>query len=361
MYKTVLFTHTDLDGMGSRIVYELAYDYLRKGIDYDVYMCENADLDSTVLRIVDDTGLVSPSSTTLYFADLCASLNVLYHLHDKGYDVKIFDHHPTNLQATQVYPDAVVKPENEMGVKQCGTSLLYQYFCGLNPTDPRIKYFMNSGNQKLFSQLVENVRLYDTYTFKETNDMRPKHLQALSFMLGTERFINRYLTRIKSEDSTLKLIDDNDMDFITAKMEMEQRAIDNFTVDDVYPIDIYTENRVLRTALVLHTKGAGISELSYQFLNKHPEFDIMVNFSLVGQGKFEIRTVKTDIDLGNELATSIGGGGHKLAAGAPLSSEYRKKLVDLLTEALNSGYVKSTNTYELSNGGIITEGDLWFR
>ena len=78
-----------------------------------------------------------------------------------------------------------------------------------------------------------------------------------------------------------------------------------------------------------------MSELAHQFLTKHPEFDIFVSFSLWKGGEFSFRTIKDDLDLGKDVASPIGGGGHPKASGAQINDEFRDELMNMIINYLN--------------------------
>lgn len=333
MYKSILFTHDDMDGAGCRIIYTLAHQHQKFGEEYFFLNCSNNSVDDDVINMM-SSGNIDPKITHVIFGDISASVPVLQKLSDAGYNVDIFDHHRTNFGAQQVFPNAQIIPENALGVMQSGTSIMYQHYSQIaedHPSDPRGTYFSKKGNQKILSIFVDTVRSYDTYEWKTTNNILAKQLQTLFFLLGMERFCNRYIEAI-TNSSGEDLITQADMDFVLAKIESEQKTIDNFTPDDVFQIDV----RGYNCALVLTTKGASISELAYQFLTKYPEFDMMIGFSLVNNGKFEMRTVRDDIDLGGIIAAPIGGGGHPKAAGAPLPLDTSNMLIDMIIDVLNS-------------------------
>lgn len=362
MLKTILFTHDDLDGAGCRIVYELAHQHLQKNSDYMVLNCTNSGIDQDVMKTL-ESGIVD-KDTKICFADIVANRDTLEYIVKNFSMPKIWDHHRTNFFATWVVPDAVIVPENELGVMQSGTSLIYQHYSSLaaeDPTDPRAKYFsdkyhpvdkadlakkMTSRNiytlrqrlenrMKFFAQFVDSVRSYDTYEWKETNNITAKKLQILFILLGMERFCTTYIDRIVNMDEKIltnkDIIIADDMKFVDAKLENEQRIIDSITPDDVYHIEV----RGLKTAFALGGFGVNGSELAYQFLTKYPEFDMFASFNLWKGGEFSFRCIRDDLDIGTNIALPIGGGGHPKASGAPLPEEIREEIVNMLIDHLN--------------------------
>lgn len=321
MLKTILFTHDDLDGAGCRIVYELAHHHLEKGVDYDVVNCPNNGADERVMKFIDN-GLID-KNTEICFGDIVASRDTLEYLVNNFSMPKIWDHHRTNFFATWVVPDAVIVPENELGKMESGTSLMYQYYSAID-NGIEVK------NQNLLSEFVDTVRSYDTYEWKNTDNITARKLQILYTLLGMEIFCEYYIKRIMNDDSS-DLIKNEDSKFIDAKLDNEQRIIDSVTPDDVYHITV----RGYKTAFTLGGFGINVSELAHQFLNKYKEFDIFASFSLWRGGEFSFRTIRDDLDLGKDISTPIGGGGHPKASGAPLGDELRNEILNMLINHIN--------------------------
>lgn len=364
MLKTILFDHDDLDGAGCRIVFQVAHSHLKEGEEYEVIHCSNNAVDDIVMKNINRDNV--DENTVIYFADICASRDVMEIVAKKFKTVKVFDHHRTNFFVTWVIPDAVIVPENKMGILESGTSLLFQHFCEIaanNPNDPRALYFMDKADLKkaidysvghgygctepmmdkykdgvdsfqMFSELVCNIRSYDTYEWKESNNITAKKLQTLFFLLGMNRFCQRYIKRIQISGNGTPIISDNDLEFVDAKLESEKRVIDSIGVDDVYDVSI----KGLRAAFILSSAGANISEVAHQFLTKHPEFDIFIGFNFYKGGEYSFRCVRDDLDTGAMIAQPIGGGGHPKASGAPIPEEVRFKIIDLLMGNIDSEF-----------------------
>lgn len=382
MLQTILFDHDDMDGAGCRIVFQLAHQHLKEGKDYIIVHCSNVGVDSSVTEIInrDDVN----EDTVIYFADICASREVMEMVAKKFKTVRVFDHHRTNFFVSWIIPDAVIIPENPMGVMESGTSLLFQHFCEIaadNPYDPRALYFMDNTSLKkaidhsvkhgygttetmmekyeegtdgfqLFSELVDNIRSYDTYEWKEKDNIVAKKLQMLFFLLGMDRFCNKYISRIKnpSNKKTVDIIDPSDMEFVDAKLEAEKRVIDSIGIDDIYDVSI----KGLRAAFILSSAGANISEVAHQFLTKHPEFDMFIGFTFYRGGEYSFRCIRDDLDTGKDIAAPIGGGGHPKASGAPIPSQVRNNIIDILMSGIDSEYIAN---FQWSGQQGIVDGD----
>ena len=327
--KEVLFTHTDLDGAGCHIVYMLAHQGKKRGEDYEVINCENNTVDQDVANAISN-GLVN-TNTEIFFADICANESVLDRLMKDGYHVMVFDHHITNTFANIYYPESLIIPVNTNGVKECGTSILYQWY-------------LNNGiefhNKEVLDTFVELVRLYDTYDFKEANVIQARYLQVLLTMIGLDAFVEKYVEELSTKliDADIKIpmidkiIDRASMKFISAKLIREAKVLKNFTRDDV--ITTYINGR--KMAFMLTTKGASFSELSQDFLRKNPDYDVcaLFGFYATGPGGFQFRTISDNINTAIEIAKPMGGGGHPKASGASISEGTKDKIVDLLLKEI---------------------------
>lgn len=339
MLKEVLIDHNDLDGAGCRIVFSIANMDKVNGEDFIIVNCSNNNVDDKVKEVIqrDD---VNPNETSIYFSDITAGREVLEELKEAGYKMMIWDHHRTNFFATWVIPDAIIIPENDMGKLESGTSLIFQYYAKefVDTLDSKSKYF----DKKLFVDLVENIRSYDTYEFKETDNLDAKKLNLLFFMLGIERFCKRYIKRILSEDNNDDLFTDSDNEFIDARLENEERIIESIGKDHVYDVSI----KGYKAAFIVSTGGANISEVSYQFLKKYPEYDIMIGYSFyLDGGAYSFRCTRDDIDLGKDIAYPIGGGGHPKASGAPIPEAIKDQIVNILLGNIDPNYEIGNNDF----------------
>lgn len=340
MLKSILFTHNDLDGAGCRIVYEITRDCdEEKGVDYEVVICSNANVDENVQRFLNDTDNYD-SHTEVWFADIVCSRELMRVLTRKFHTVKVFDHHVTNFPIQQELPTAIIIPENSLGKKESGASLLYQHFIEIACADPKLcwaEIFTTDPISKFLAKFVDTVRTYDTFEFKETHNVLAKKLQMFYLFIGMEQFCNRYIGFIVNPSSDPKsdiILADGDLSYvINEKITNEQRIIDRITPDDVLTIPMMDGK--YKAAFSMPVYGANVSELAYQFLRKYPEYDIFVQFSLSNGMEFSYRTAKDELNLG-ELAVIYGGGGHPKASGSPLPSYLRGRIIDILRNYLDS-------------------------
>ena len=91
--------------------------------------------------------------------------------------------------------------------------------------------------------------------------------------------------------------------------------------------------------------GVGVSDFSYQFLTKYPEFDAFLMINL-GYKKLEFRTIKDDIDTAFYLAKPAGGGGHPKASGSPIPEQLINEILNMIKFHLEDpdGFLKEVNS-----------------
>lgn len=338
MVKTILFTHNDMDGAGCRIIFSLAHCHMKPD-EWTVINCSNESLD---VDVINNANLLGPD-TEICFGDICPSKEILNILIDKhGVEhIHVWDHHKTNSWICQEVPNAHVVPENELGQMECGTSLMYKYYCNLaydNPNDPRGKYFKDFGNQELLPVVVDKIRLWDTYEWKKVNDIVARKLNIFFKFIGMEIFCDRYIKELIDGDKTDPILADGDLRFvIDQKIETENQVIDSITPDDMFTLDI----RGHKTAFTFPVYGCDVSEFGNRFLEKFPEYDMFAYMGISNQkGFFSFRTTKEDFDTGKEIAVPIGGGGHPKASGAPIPEDIVFNIVNMAFDHLNGDYGK---------------------
>lgn len=351
MLKEILFTHDDLDGAGCRVIYELAHMHMHNAyVNSDTFEVRNCHLNSLDDDVNDwlKTPDANPNEVFVMFADLVCDASILEAMRKRHFRVKILDHHQTNKAATSIFPHSVVREYNKLGRPECGTSLMYQYYLNIamnNPKDPHGIYFGVGetpskhfeyidtgarGNHNLIEKFVDTVRSYDTWEWKSTNNILAKKLNALLYLLGMDRFCNRYTTRLADTNNGYDLIIPSDMEFVDAKLSNEQDAIDKFDDKRIIPINV----RNMHGALLIGNIGANFSDFGNQFCENHPEYDFICKFTLNDYGRYEFRCTRDDINLGEVLAAPMGGGGHPKAAGAIMSEESRFDIIDIIVHEM---------------------------
>ena len=172
----VLFTHTDLDGMGCAVLTRLVYN------KYYIAFCKDEkSIDEKFDDFRKNVSLQGPK--TILVADQCFSMDKCREI-DKDWslkgEIRVIDHHKSRLkeQGCGEFSWVNITPETN-GRLECGTSLLYQQYIRegrLYPT-PALDTF------------VELVRVRDVEWSNPLFDEATK-LNNLFLALGKEEFIN---------------------------------------------------------------------------------------------------------------------------------------------------------------------------
>lgn len=291
--KTLLITHTDLDGISPIILLNLA------GIKFEYKTTEIADLETTWNEYV-EAGLENYDQ--IYFTDLTLTQEMYDYFNDNNINVKVFDHHETHLFANK-YPYVTVKVDID-GVPTCATEIFYLYLKDL------YKDKLSSGSLK---QYVDYVRELDTYKF--TSDI-PREIDSLKTMYGSKDFIKSMTRRLKKND-----------EFKFTSFEKRLTKVKAFELQR------YLEKKAKKMVtyeIKNHKVGVVFAEtnksdLGNYLATKNPdlEFIILIDAS----SRISYRAVRDDANVA-EFATIFGGGGHKLASGSGFTDVDREKIVE---------------------------------
>ena len=330
--KKIGIFHSDLDGLGCSIIFEAANYYLKENIDYKTYNCNiGIDVTNTVDKILESENI--SNQTIFYFADIVPPRDTLKKLIDNKFKVKIYDHHKSNRYVLSLLPSAIIISDPVNGHLESGTSILYKclkweeeaYIKSLGKKASLLKAERKLFHNELIEKFVDTVRSYDVFEWKDTNNIDAKKLQVLSTLLDPNIFIKKYLKKFKN--GCKELFTTTEMEFIQPKIDNEDYVIANFTEDKVYPIDI----NGYKCALIMGPCGVNFSRLGNDFLEKHPTYDLMAQFS-ISDMTISVRTTRDDFDLTSDLTGDISPKGHPKAAGCKLPDEIKNKILNIITE-----------------------------
>ena len=319
MYRNVLFTHNDLDGIGCRVLFELSdfYDPATTIIKHSTYKSLKWD----IVDVLND-GHVAPHLTTFWFTDICPDQEMIkYLVNGSKFPVRLFDHHVTAKEVAEMIPGAVVQDGLVDGHLQSGTSLLHRYLIDANA------YKSYSAMNGTLEQFVEQIRCYDTYEWKAENIVEPKMLNMLLYSTSQEAFIEEMKRRIREDSGTLTGLEW----FLQGKMAKEASICAEFERFDLIQVGPYTG------AYIDNPMNCNISELAHSIQLRHPEIDLIVGFSFSQGGKLEIRTIKDNVDV-SEVAKKLGGGGHVKASGVVLPGSVRESIRDCVERMFLTAY-----------------------
>lgn len=305
MKKIFIFHHSDLDGMGVKI---LASKYAEeKGFEYETHKCNYNDVDQIVCDTLKEVstsdieeviiGDISVNEQTAEFLD---------HLFYSGVAMRLRDHHAT-AEWLNKYPWAKVQERDTDGIERCGTWLLSSDSC-----------FDNI--RELMGSFIYEVDMWDTWKWKSVNDINATNLNALFQILGEEDFTNYIL----SIDCAGDLFTEYGKTMIEAHERQVKKVAENCEAHMwVMDLSIPNKSNSYKTGVVFCNHD--ISDVGNLILDKHPELDILM---LVSNPKsISYRTQKhLDVPLGDVAKMITGsGGGHPMAAGSVISPKQFQK------------------------------------
>lgn len=302
--KSLLYTHTDLDGVGSSVLATLS---ATMESEWDIKFLDNSQVADTVSELFVSGEFEKYDRIIL--ADLpvtMATAETLYHL-SIFRDVRLLDHHKTTLPVAEKYPEwATVVVEDE-GILQCGTSLFYKEFC----QDIR---------SEILDTFVEAVRAWDTWTWQADGNELAEKLQLLHLnSLSSIKFANMMASNLRDD---VIISNRNEVIIDHAKME-ECKYLENMK-NKWFEFE-YEGNKF---AAVL--AGRYSSKLGNIISKEHPEY---VGVVMLTEHGLSFRTARTDFDV-SAVAKSLGGGGHQQAAGASFNSDGMKLLMEAAFESM---------------------------
>lgn len=291
--KTLLISHTDLDGISCNLMLDLA------NVKYDYYNVEIEELENTITKVIES----NVKYDQVYITDLTVKISDYERLRNAGINFLVFDHHQTHLYAAN-YKEATVKVEDN-NRKTCGTELFYNY----------LKSSYKDLNTPLIASYVELVRQIDTYTM--IND-DARNLGIILYIYGKKDFLKKMKTRLKKDKN----------EFTFTDFEKRYLRVHN------HEFDMYCE--LMEKQLLfyeIHGYKCGVifcgntdkSELGHRLSRNHPELDLII---LIEASKsISYRTEREDIDV-SKFAEIFGGGGHVKASGSKFDNEDRENIIN---------------------------------
>lgn len=306
MSKIKLFTHgADLDGNGCAILAFLAFG--RENVD--VEYCSYKDIDERVEKFIEDEKLFR-SYDFVFITDISVSdkvANLIDILDQPPKKVRLFDHHATALGLNKHEWCEVLIENPSTNVLTCGTELFWNYL-------ERHGYFDDALYDKFHNIITftEIVRDYDTWRWKELGEkgIVCKQVNDLLDIYGREDFIDYMIDSICADSRELF---PHIFGTAQALLEQKQKDIDIYVAEKDKQLQIATDQFGKAFGWVFAERY--FSELGNRLCELHEELSYVAMID-ISRGAVSFRSVKEDIDLGGEIAHSLGGGGHKKAAGS---------------------------------------------
>ena len=304
--KVRLFTHNDLDGYAAYIT---ARCYFPKE-DIFVEYCTHENIDDrlehfmkTINYGVDYVFITDIAMKRNETADKIAICDVLMN----DVTVKLLDHHEDALFLND-YPFARIEIERN-GEFICGSMLFYDYLIN------ELHFPQND----TLAQWLKLVNDYDTWLWEDKyNYELPKLWNELFFFYERNQFVENTLKKIQRKNLEFSNTEKMYLDLEHGKQKQ------------------YVKSRVKNSSLknILGYKCAiafgeqYINELATGLYEEYPESEIQI--IITGKNiSYRCRNKDLYIDL-NEFASNFNGGGHKNAAGSPVTVEMRDAYIGLL-------------------------------
>lgn len=292
--KTLLITHTDLDGISPIILLNLINTNLEfKSIDINDVTDTFNELFETDLSIYDK----------IYVTDLTLTEDIYNKIKEKKLNILVFDHHETHLFAKD-YQNITIKIELNKR-PTCGTELFYEY---LKNEYPEL-------NKPIIKHYVEQVRQLDTFTFESE---LPRHIEMIRETIGRTDFIKSITKRLKKDKNEVELTT-FEKRFVKLKAEELQRYIQK---KDQKMLRFEIKNKKCGVVFSENNK----SEVGNYLANKYPELDLIILID--ASSRISYRTCKDDIHV-DEFAGYFGGGGHQKASGSSFDDAIRTKIIEM--------------------------------
>ena len=295
-----LFTHTDLDGVGCAILAKLAF-----GEALDIEYCNYDDVDKKVAEYACTCG----NKSVVHITDISVKEDVAEMVQENFEFKVLLDHHPTALNLNKLDFCTVKISDEETKEKTSGTEMYYKYLI--------TNHFLESSD--VLDIFVELVRNYDTWRWSTLGDdgLICKQVNDLYYLYGRDKFITWAISEIWDEVFPRLYVADE------LVLDIKQKEIDSYVEEK--------DKKMFTSPMCGYVCGfvfaeKYFSELGNRLCTMHPEIDFVAMIDM--DGTISYRTVKENIDLGNDVAKLFGGGGHPKAAGSQFSHEVKMKLIE---------------------------------
>ena len=306
--KRIIFSHeSDIDGMGSIVLSNIAFD----SFDYELfpnvnelevrfrYLMDNNLLDKYDEIYITDLSLLKPSIDMVNKSDLKNK-------------VKIFDHHQRAIdEGLDKYSfSTIIEKENDK--KMCATSIYYNYLVENNLID----------KNDTLDEFSEMVRLEDTWSWEKFGDFGIKsHDLAILFnAVGIDNYITNLVSKIKNDDLSFN---SSDVELINNKKE----EYNNKTIEYINNSCIFIDE-LGNSFGITYAPYEYRNEITKRIINDGNKDDIsymiVVAYDKGDFGQKSYRSVKPGFDV-NEVAKEHGGGGHPGAAAVYITKDQKEE------------------------------------
>lgn len=349
MTKIKIFTHNDLDGVGSPIIAYSLRSLCLNDFDVDVEYLNYKEVDSTVSDFVNSFRVLGYDK--VYIVDISVGKKVAELInmnnvkdYNDMYFITLLDHHQSAEWlnsyewATVSQTMKGVKPNYHFEIeyplfeaKECGTTMFLSNFLEyltvnnfISREELRPSQCVQMDKVRLFASLV---RAYDTWEWKEIyNDRTPKRLNDLLYHLGIHQFVDEmveniisakpYLLEVKDETKEKIWLNVFDKEQSEIVMDIERNVMKYISAKSEGMIILRNFNGYM-VGVVFATEY--ISELGNALSELHPYLAYIIILNK-NSGSVSLRTTKESVNL-SKIAKAYGGGGHPKASGIPLNNK----------------------------------------
>ena len=306
MNKIILVTHTDLDGVGCAMVADIYCQ--AKNIELEEHFCDyntiNLYFSELLEKMKDKKFNVGDSILITDISIGKENADKLDELYKKGYGIKLLDHHISAAWLNDIYEWVEVSEvdgnNNEL---LCGSYMLYEYLsirCGYAPGSYRLR------------NIVELIRLYDTYQFKNARGIgmiaEDLNLFYQQYMKENNKDYRKFIQLIIK---TYIFNTENDL-YYSGFTDEDNQYIYKAKANQIKYIDL-----ARKTLLTDKFRGDNIgiiwcsnyvSKVCDTLLTENPDIDYIININTEYM-KLDFRTHRDNINLGKDIVPLFGGGG----------------------------------------------------
>jgi oligoribonuclease NrnB/cAMP/cGMP phosphodiesterase (DHH superfamily) len=270
--KRILITHTDLDGVTCAVLYAKCFPGTQ------VYFVEYDQVNEIVMQLV-----AEDMDTPIMISDMSVNEDIAELLNVRG-NVDLVDHHPTAKWLSVQYPWAL-----------CDISF--------SASHAMYRLLSEKFNIQDYKDLADIADDYDTWGHDTEPKPVSKDLTRLLGLLGQVRFFQRFL-QIPSVT-----LSDTEIALIQLDTEWEQQYIN----DSLAQVSVAEDAEGNKYGLLAADRY--VSVVCHEILKAIPELEYVLSLDF-RKDKASVRS-RGKVDVG-AMAKSLGGGGHKKAAGFPL-------------------------------------------
>lgn len=321
MDNAIIFSHTDLDGVG---VVAVCLDWCQvHSISHEYYMCSYDNIDSTIEQVLSsydpEQGRVP---RYILIGDISVSRStatLLQSYYEAGTHIVLRDHHES-ASWLNMYDWAAVYEHDGYGALRCGTYWMY------NELYPGT----------VWKPFIDTVNAWDTWTWKQDNNLAAKRLNSLYSVMGATQFlsyIHSQVANARADRSTLRLFSDRAQAIVDTEQAITQRMA-RACEHSMYLADLTYRGHSYATGIVFANRA--ISDIAEYILSRHSEIDILMLVSMPSSISLRC-THDLDVPLG-EIARALtgSGGGHPQAAGSQLQGGQAVSIMALSSGILGS-------------------------